>query len=55
MEDKSQQNNSQFQKENQKLSKSQIMQRIEKDEIEPEQLLDAITHLARRPDSWSKQ
>jgi hypothetical protein len=54
MELKSQQNNSEFQQENHKLSKAQIMQRIEKNEFQPEGLLDSVAHLARRPETWTK-
>ena len=28
---------------------------MEKNELEPEGLLDTVGHLARRPDTWSKQ
>jgi len=28
---------------------------MEKNELQPEGLLDAVAHLARRPDTWTKQ
>ena len=55
MELKGQQNNSEVQQGHHKLSKAQIMQKMEKNEFRPEDLLDAVAHLARRPDTWTKQ